>query len=77
MGVAAGWKGKIQVSQKEYLPTNLKSIFNIPTINPKQNLSIDITKISKELGYQKIVHESEAFYQTYCWLSCEQKQSSS
>jgi len=69
IGAALGWKGKIQISQKEYLPTNLKSIFNVSTINAKQNLAIDITKISKELGYQRVVQESQAFYQTYHWLS--------
>lgn len=69
MGMSSGWKGSIQISEKEYPLTSLKTIFNVAGINPKQNLSIDITKISNDLGYKRIVPESEAFYQTYCWLS--------
>ena len=69
MGEASGWKGKIQISQKEYLPTNLKSIFSVSAINAKQNLAIDSAKISKELGYQRVVQEPQAFYQTYLWVS--------
>ena len=63
LGMAGGWKGKLQISQTEYLPTNLKTVFNVPTISPKQNLVIDIGKITNELGYRSVVHEGEAFYQ--------------
>lgn len=65
IGMAAVWKGEFQISHTEYLPTSLKTIFNVPALNLKQNLAIDISKISNELGYRSVVQESEAFYQTY------------
>lgn len=68
-GVVSDWKGRLDISPDEYLPTNLKTIFKAATIQPQQNLSIDISKISRELGFKRIVPEKEAFYHTYQWLS--------
>lgn len=69
LGFASGWGGKIEISSDIYPPTNLKTIFKVPYIDPSQNLALDIGKISDELGYREILSKDEAFYHTYKWLT--------
>jgi len=63
IGKAAGWKGRVIVIPPDDLPEHLKENADF-----NQHLSVDTTRIRKELGYQEVVHPFEGMRRTVAWI---------
>jgi nucleoside-diphosphate-sugar epimerase len=62
IGDVAGWHGPIVSLPQAQLPEPLWS-----TINPRQDLIFDTTRIRQELGYRELVSLDEALKRTVAW----------
>ncbi len=62
IGNVVGWHGEIVVVEREKLPESLR-----PDFNAKQHLTVDTTRIRKELGYHEAVSRHEALARTVEW----------
>ncbi len=62
IGRVAGWDGEVVVVSRDKLPSQL-----VPDFKTDQHLSVDTTRIRKELGYRESIPQDEALRHTIEW----------
>jgi nucleoside-diphosphate-sugar epimerase len=62
IGTVAGWHGEVVIAPRDKLPQSLQ-----PDFNTEQHLTVDTTRIRKELGYRESIPQDEALRRTIEW----------
>jgi nucleoside-diphosphate-sugar epimerase len=62
IGAVVGWHGEVVIAPRDKLPQSMQ-----PDFNAKQHLTVDTTRIRKELGYRESIPQDEALRRTIEW----------
>ncbi|KPJ72093.1 hypothetical protein AMJ52_07445, partial [candidate division TA06 bacterium DG_78] len=62
IGKVAGWHGDVVIAPRDKLPQSMQ-----PDFNTEQHLTVDTTRIRKELGYRESIPQDEALRRTIEW----------
>lgn len=62
IGTVAGWHGEVLIAPRDKLPSSMQ-----PDFSTEQYLTVDTTRIRKELGYTESIPQNEALRRTIEW----------